>query len=129
MWTILTRKINSIVLCKPQNSIHVLLARELSYASIARRSVALAIQIPNLFKYKSDHHPHIASTTGQLCLTRTQQNRYIPRIVMIPNGRGSIALVQYTGDEAAMEIKKLLEQVVSISSGLDAEAFALTLVG
>lgn len=32
---------------------------------------------------------------------------------MIVNGRGSIAEVHYTGDEAAAEIKKLLEAVVS----------------
>jgi hypothetical protein len=32
---------------------------------------------------------------------------------MLPNGRGAIAHVQYTGDEAAGEIKKLLDAVVS----------------
>ena len=31
---------------------------------------------------------------------------------MFVNGRGSIAQVQYTGDEAAAEIKKLLDAVV-----------------
>jgi pre-mRNA-processing factor 39 len=33
---------------------------------------------------------------------------------MIAAGRGSIAQVQYTGDESAGEIKKLLDAVVSI---------------
>jgi hypothetical protein len=32
---------------------------------------------------------------------------------MLATGRGSIALVQYSGDEAAPEIKKLLDAVVS----------------
>jgi pre-mRNA-processing factor 39 len=32
---------------------------------------------------------------------------------MMATGRGSIAHVQYTGDEAAGEIKKLLDAVVS----------------
>lgn len=32
---------------------------------------------------------------------------------MLVNGRGSIAQVQYTGDEAVPEIRKLLETVVS----------------
>lgn len=31
---------------------------------------------------------------------------------MLPNGRGSIAQVQYSGDEAATEVRKLLDAVV-----------------
>lgn len=34
---------------------------------------------------------------------------------MLATGRGSIAQVQYTGDEAAGEIKKLLDALVSTS--------------
>lgn len=34
--------------------------------------------------------------------------------IMIAAGRGSIAQVQYTGDESAGEIKKLLDAVVRI---------------
>ena len=33
---------------------------------------------------------------------------------MLVSGRGSIANVQYTGDEAAAEIRKLLEAVVGL---------------
>lgn len=35
---------------------------------------------------------------------------------MIAAGRGSIAHVQYTGDEAAGEIKKLIDAVVSVAT-------------
>lgn len=37
---------------------------------------------------------------------------------MLVHGRGSIAQVHYTGDEAAPEIKKLLDAVVSTRPAL-----------
>ena len=44
---------------------------------------------------------------------------------MLATGRGSIAHIHYTGDEAAGEIKKLLDNVVSTFPGFNlASAYA-----
>jgi hypothetical protein len=42
---------------------------------------------------------------------------------MLATGRGSIAHVQYTGDEAANEIKKLLDAVVSTQPATQMRAY------
>jgi hypothetical protein len=43
----------------------------------------------------------------------SDRHTHTSRDTMLATGRGSIALVQYSGDEAAPEIKKLLDAVVS----------------
>jgi hypothetical protein len=68
--------------------------------------------------HTTNHH---IDTSDQLQLTRTLRLCQPFTISQLPHtapammvtGRGSIAQVQYTGEEAAIEIKKLLDAVVS----------------
>lgn len=109
----------------------------------SRARACLAHAIAALTKVELPTGTPIASSTGRVLITTvtssppplvaqlspsrpspTQTLRHIlidTRHTMQATGRGSIARINYTGDEAAGEIKKLLDTVVSTPIALHPE--------